>query len=96
MGWCVCSGMDKEVNVLYLRADSMQLHGHRGEGFGKRSVTVLLSCGLSTEPYLQGGLNVFCCLSLPLLSDENTVCPQQMLQEGTNSTCFVFIWFELL
>lgn len=43
--------MDKAVNVLYLRAGSIQLHGHRGERFGKRSMTVLLSNGHSTEPY---------------------------------------------
>lgn len=50
--------MGKAVNVLHLRADSVQLHGHRGEGLGTRRVTVLLSCGLGTEPYLPGGLNV--------------------------------------
>lgn len=36
---------------------------------------------------------MFHCLSLPLLSDEDTVYPQQMLQERTNSTfCFYLVW----
>lgn len=43
--------MDKAAKAFYLRADSVRLHGHTGEGFGRHSVAVLLACGLGMEPY---------------------------------------------
>lgn len=51
MGRCVCSGTDEAAKAFYLRADSVQLHGGRGAGFGGRGVAVQLACGLGIEPY---------------------------------------------
>lgn len=69
---------------------TVQLPRRGGEGFGKYSVAVLLSCGFSTELYQE--VQVCFTVSLPLWSDEDTVYPQQMLQERTNSTfCFYLV-----
>lgn len=72
---------------------TVQLPRRGGEGFGKYSVAVLLSCGFSTELYQE--VQVCFTVSACRCGLMKILCIPSRCSKRGPTPHFVFIWFEL-